>query len=128
MKLWISAELDGDVAEKHQAARKAVLDAVNQRLKNHKFSSPWKSWDFISIIMSERDFYEEIAKKSKKDKSLEFRLKIDHGKFLKASQKQANKLLVDALGRSVDKMAKMEVSEEDIEFLRTTLAQVAADV
>lgn len=128
MKLWISAEIDGDVDEKHEVARKAVESAVNQRLKTHKFSSPWKSWDFISIIMSERDFYDEIARKSKKDKSLEFRLKIDHGKFLKASQKQANKLLLDALGRSVEKMAKMEVSEDDMEFLKTALAEVAVEV
>jgi hypothetical protein len=128
MKLWISAELDGDVAEKHQAAWKTVQEAINRRLKGHKFTSPWKSWDFISVIMSDRGFYEEVAKKSKKDKSLEFRLKIDHAKFLKASQKQANKMLLEALARSVEKMAKMEVTDEDVEFLKATLAEVAAEI
>src|SRR6266480_5059545 len=114
MKLWTSAELDADVAAKHQAASKLIKEAVNKRLKDHKFTSPWKSWDFISIIMSERDFYDEVAKKSKKDKSLEFRLKIDHGKFLKASQKQANQMLIEALERSVEKMSNMDVTDADI--------------
>lgn len=128
MKLWISGEIDEDVAEKHQAAWQVVQKAVNARLKPHKFSSPWKSWDFIAIIMSERDFFDEVAKKTKKDKSLEFRLKIDHTAFLKASQKQANALLLKALDRSVDKMADMEVTDDDIRFLKSALRDAAADI
>lgn len=128
MKLWISAELDADVVEKHRSARKLILGKVNERLMSQTFTSPWKSWDFISIIMSEREFYNEIAKKSKKDMSLEFRLKIDHDKFLKATQKQANKLLLEALDCSVDKMSRMDVTNDDISFLKSVLSEVKKEV
>jgi hypothetical protein len=128
MKLWISAEIDEDVDAKHQLVWKPIQEAVNRRLLTHKFTSPWKRWVFISIIMSDTEFYKEVAKKSKKDKVLEFRLKIDHAKFLKASQKQAGKMLLDALARSVEKMRKMEVTEADVEFLNATLAEVSPEI
>lgn len=128
MKLWMSAELDADVDAKFMAARKPIMDKVNAQLQAHTFTSPWKSWDFICMIMSDEDAYKEVAKKSKKDMSLEFRLKADHGQFLQANPQQAARLVIDALGRSVDKMAGMDVTEPDIQALRAALAAVAKEV
>lgn len=128
MELWISAELDEDVDDKFMDVSNMVSDKINERLQAHAFTSPWKSWDFISMIMSDKDAYKEVVKKSKKDMSLEFRLKTDHGKFLKASRKQAALLLIEALGRSVDKMADLDVTEPDILALRAALAAVAKEV
>lgn len=128
MKLWMSAEIDADVSDKYREVRKLVTEKVNERLSGHAFTSPWKSWDFICMIMSDEDAYKEVAKKSKKDMSLEFRLKTDHGQFFKANPQQAARLVIDALGRSVDKMAAMDVTEADIQALRAALAAVAKEV
>lgn len=126
MKLWMSAELDADVDAKYMTALRLIEPKVNALLDGHAFACPWKSWDFIGIAMSDRDAYDEVVKKSKKDMSLEFRLKIDHGKLLKANQTQANLMLIDVLARSVDKMAGLDVGEQDREFLHAALRQVAA--
>lgn len=125
MKLWISAELDEDVAKKYLVTRNAIQNAVNDTIKGHTFKSHLKSWDVISIVMSDIGFYEEITKKSKKDKSLEFRLRIDHDKFLKANQKKANQMLLQALGRAVDMMSELGVTDDDICFLKESLTKVA---
>ena len=103
----MSAEIDADVDEKFSVARKLVEKKMNALLAEHTFTSPWKSWDFIHMIRSDADMYKEVARRSKKDMSLEFRLRTDHSTFLAASPKQAIGLLLDALGRSVDKMAKI---------------------
>ena len=124
----MSAEIDADVDEKFSVARKLVEKKMNALLAEHTFTSPWKSWDFIHMILSDADMYKEVARRSKKDMSLEFRLRTDHSACLAASPKQAIGLLLDALGRSVDKMAKMDVTEEDRKALRSALERAAREL
>ena len=110
--------------------RKSVEQALD--IERRQLLSIFDSID-EDVYVSDPDSYEllyinEVVKKHKKDNSLEFRLKIDHGKFLKASQKKANLILLEALERSVDKMSTMDVVDEDISFLHSVLSEVKKEV
>jgi len=128
MELWIGAEVQDDVYDKHVAARRLLQERVNSRLKDADLRGAWVKWAFVSIIMRKADAYKEVARKDTKGQVIEFRLRIDHAQFKRATQPAANRMLLEALARCLDKMEGLGVLAEDVKVLRSVIDQVGGEL
>lgn len=129
MKLWMGAEIQDDVSAKYRDARNVIEAKVNERLQGHKFDGPWVKWAFIAIIMRKADAYGEVSKKNLKTNVLEFRLQIDRIKFKKATQAEANQMVLKALALSLTLMRSKQYAEEaDVTFLESVLQELQKEV
>jgi hypothetical protein len=125
MKLWMSGEIQADVADAYRVARKSIEEAVNQRLQAVKLSTPFQKWAFIAIIRAEdHPDYGEVKQKDTKRGVIEFRLKVEHQAFLNADAGHQKQLIIEALKRSVSMMAQMGVAEHDCGQLRGSLSEL----
>lgn len=121
MKLWMSGEIQADIADAYRQARKIVEVEFNRLLAEVSLAES-KEWAFIAIIREEDSpDYGEVVKKSPKDKGFEFRLKIPHAEFLAASSTEKTGLIFKALSRSVDLMGQLGVSSDTQKALREVL-------
>jgi hypothetical protein len=124
MKLWMSGEIQADVADAYRHARKTVETEVNRLLAEVSLAEKAKEWAFIAIIREEESpDYDEVVKKSPKGKGFEFRLKIPHAQFLAATPSERVGLILKALSRSVDLMGPLGVSSDSQALLRDMLAR-----
>ena len=122
MKLWMSGEIQKDVGDVYRIARKSVEQSVNDRLLHTTLETKTETWAFIAIITpDDHPDYPEIKKKDSRRKVLEFRLKIDHARFLHGTPEQRIEMLLDALKRSVSYMPELGVSQEDCTKLLSLL-------
>jgi Immunity protein 44 len=128
-KLWISGEIQDDVADSFRDARVAVEKKVNPLIEGTSLGAKTTEWAFIAIIRKEEHpYYNEVVKRSSRGKALEFRLKISHGEFASANPREQIHLLLRALGRSVTMMGKLDVPAETQSALKAVLSQAAADL
>jgi hypothetical protein len=122
MKLWMSGEIQADIADAYRQARKTVETEVNRLLAEVSLAEKAKEWAFIAIIREEDSpDYGEVVKKSAKGKEFEFRLKIPHAEFLPASPTERIGLIFKTLARSVDLMGQLGVSTDTQNALRAVL-------
>jgi hypothetical protein len=123
-KLWMSGEIQADVAESFRKASNAVENVVNQLIEGVSFGGKIEEWTFIAIIRKEdHPLFDEVVKISSRGKVLEFRLKIPHSDFLSASQIEQTRLILRGLLRSVSLMEKLGVTTEIQDALRTALSR-----
>ncbi|WP_186020646.1 Imm44 family immunity protein [Burkholderia gladioli] len=114
MKLWMSGENEADIGDDARVVRNAIEPVVNQFMEGQVFSEGFEKWAFMTIILSEKFIsgFPEVAKVSSKGKVLEFRLRISHDDFKRASSVDKISMAIDALERSVGMMSKLKVSVE----------------
>lgn len=128
MKLWMSAEIDADVYESYRLVRRQVEDAVNALLAASDYGGGVQEWAFIPMITtSQAPDYREVAQFSKKDRSVEFRLRIPHGEFSRASREEQRALVLESLIRSVLMMPQLGIEGLDARRLTSDLERLAAD-
>lgn len=102
MKFWLSGEVQADASDGYMEAMKDVEAALNTGMGDLEIPQ-LKSWDFIAIIRQlDSPTYNELKRYHSRDASLEFRLKIDHGEFVRADPLGARRLLMESLLRSVE--------------------------
>lgn len=122
MKLWMSGEIQHDVAEGYRQARLVVQSKVNERLQRIRLNTNLDQWAFIGIIRpDDHPDYQEVKKFDKRHRTIEFRLKIDHAQFLSGSHAERIVLIIQALRRSVDLMNALGVDSDDIDKLKSIL-------
>jgi hypothetical protein len=127
MKLWMSGEVDADVAEAYRHARQFVEEMVNQRLQAREIDPAFGKWAVIAIIRREDSpDYNEVITKDRSG-TLEFRLKIDHGTFHKSDADIRRDLVAEMLNRSIDKMGSLGVPTGVMAALRDVLRGVRMD-
>ncbi|MBU9179969.1 Imm44 family immunity protein [Burkholderia gladioli] len=114
MKLWMSGENEADIGDDARVVRNAIEPVVNQFMEGQVFLEGFEKWAFMTIILSEKFIsgFPEVAKVSSKGKVLEFRLRISHDEFKRASSVDKISMTIDALERSVGMMSKLKVSVE----------------
>ncbi|WP_186108829.1 Imm44 family immunity protein [Burkholderia gladioli] len=114
MKLWMSGENEADIGDDARVVRNAIEPVVNQFMEGQVFLEGFEKWAFMTIILSEKFIsgFPEVAKVSSKGKVLEFRLRISHDDFKRASSVDKISMTIDALERSVGMMSKLKVSVE----------------
>ena len=129
MKLWISGEITADVADAYRAARKQVEQSVNEALKSMALRTEMLKWAFIAIIRrDDHPDYREFTKRHLDRKVLEFRLKIDHDKFLVSPPEQQAAMIIEALNRSLQLMPEMGIEESDRAQLKAVLDRTRASL
>ncbi|MBA9901141.1 Imm44 family immunity protein [Burkholderia cepacia] len=130
MKLWMSGEVEADLADTYRVARNAIEPVVNRALEGIEFDQKTEKWTLIPIILSDTFLsgFPEIVKRSSKGTVLEFRLQIPHEEFKQASSEEKMAMLFDALSRSIDLMPKLKVSLESQTKFYAALAQARASL
>jgi hypothetical protein len=123
MKLWMSAEMQADVADAYRETRKAIESEVNHLLEGIPVDDAADEWAFIAIIRTEdHPDYGEIVKRSSRGRVLEFRLKISHAEFLAATQTNRIRQVLQELSRSVKLMSQLKVSGNAQATIQAVLA------
>lgn len=101
MQFWLSGEVQVDIADAYRAVRKEVEAALNEALGDRDYGPHVREWDFIAIIRElDHPDYDELKKYDRRDKSLEFRLKLNHEQFKAADELARRRMLMGALVRS----------------------------
>lgn len=123
MKLWMSGEVDADVADAYQSARRKIVASVNDRLQRVDFAAGCKELAVIAIICHDCDpEYKEIVKYHRGRGVAEFRLKIDYQSFLDSNEDDRTKLVLDMLLRALDLMPLNAISQQDLMKIREVFA------
>jgi Immunity protein 44 len=123
--LWMSGEVQLDIAEEHRSARKDVEAAVNVVLESSNYGDGLGKWYLIEIIL-ENDIpgFDEVNKYRKKERSFESRLKISHSEFKSADSVGQRKLIVEALLRSIAEM-RLAIRGIDCAKLESDIRELA---
>jgi len=100
MKLWVSAEVESDVAEDFRLANNAIEDGLADFLKSKDYDLELDSLDCIAILRNDLEF-EEVHRYSPKKRDMDFRLVIDYHEFKKSNFDQQKCLILDMLVRAV---------------------------
>ena len=81
-------------------------------------------WSFISIILSDQFIahHPEVAKRNKRNRTMEFRLHISYQEFKVADPKKQISMILDAIERSIYLMEQMGISETDRQKLASILS------
>jgi stress-induced morphogen len=128
MELWMSGEIQADVAEAYRSVRKLIESEINQELKLVSPVGRFHTWAFIAIIRSEEHpDYSEVSKKDVRRRLLEFRLRINHNTFRNATAVGQRRLVYHALGRCIPMMAQLGMSADETKVLELLISQKVAN-
>lgn len=126
MQLWIAGEINHDVGDAFRAARKVVETAFNEHYGATGYGASVAKWAYIAMISPPgTGFEEEINRYDKRDRCLEFRLRIDHGAFLAANTRAREGMIVSALRRSLVLAEGMHVPDLALAQLRRDVDSLA---
>lgn len=126
MKLWMSGELQSDVADLHREARRIVETKLNESFTQRDYGGGLDKWIFIAMILgADAPPYEEIKKYDGKKKTCEFRLRIDYPSFKSADTNQRAGLLCQALLECLNYLDAMNLRGVETEQIRADCLEVA---
>jgi hypothetical protein len=131
MKLWMSAEVWHEVGDDLWQIRKLAESLINNELDSRKMQiDNVDQWAVITILLPD-DFpwssnYPETKRFHRKQKVLEFRLKIDYKSFSEVDEIGKLQLLFDMLLRSVELMATYKIPQDKINMLKEICLAAAA--
>src|SRR5882757_8793876 len=100
MHLWMSAEVQLDVGDAYRLARNEIEAKINKALSTKDYGQGLRKLALIVIIRElDSPDYGEVKRYSKRKLEAEFRLKIDHAAFKRASPLQQRGLIIGCLIR-----------------------------
>lgn len=101
MRLWLSGELQGNVAEPYIDVARRLRNVVKPRLASSDYGNAVGEWALVGIVTPRQSAWLREAWQFFKPRGLaEFRLKIDYREFLEADDAERHRLLYSALLRS----------------------------
>jgi hypothetical protein len=124
MKLWIGAEMSADVADAWRVARNATEASINELLQKREYELPVTQWNCIGIVRDDANFAER-ATYSKKKRSMDFRLSIDHDRFKTASSAIRERMVFEMLLRSLEILCAKSGEAAGIELLTKDIKELA---
>ena len=71
MKLWMTSEVQIDVADKLRALRNEIEEVVNERIKDKSYGEGLVEWAHFFVIMLDDTFYDDVVKHWVKRKEYE---------------------------------------------------------
>ena len=128
MKIWLSSEMESDVADDCRVLRNEIEKKINENFqKKSIFSLGVDKLALIFIILGPNSGldYSEIKKYRKKKKEVEFRLKVDHSTFLNSNLEAKRKMLLQTLLRAVRLIPDLNVENFDVEIFEDAVKDVA---
>ncbi len=127
MKLWMSGEVEADIFEKFRKSIVEIERNINSIIELKKYFDKLDDWDVIAIIRDD-DTFSEITKYSKKNKEMDFRLKIDYSEFKSADDTRAKELIFCILNRSLVILREKGLCSKSIQLLKKDLSQKVSNV
>lgn len=125
MKFWLSGEVQADVSDAYIGALKEIRDALNDAVGDLDVG-PVATWGFIALIREvDTAAYDEVKKYHRGERSFEFRLRIDHGEFIRSDQLGKRRLLMTALLRSVQEARIVAPAAVDLHRIEQAMLIVA---
>ena len=127
MDIWMSGEIQSDVDDAYSEVRKEIETKLNTAFASKDFGTGLVKWYFIAMIFGEHGpaDYKEISRYSKRDRTCEFRLIIDHESFRAGGRTARAALVCGALLRSLDLLSEKKVPDIDLPALRAVVIEVA---
>jgi hypothetical protein len=128
MKVWMSSELQADIGDDYSRLSNHVESVLVSAFCDRDYGPRVREWDFIAMIFGDirpKWHDDEIKRYDKRDKSVEFRLKIGHDEFKYATDEVRYELIAKALLRSLDLMEDMNIPDFDLAALRKDFLSVA---
>ncbi len=124
----MSSEQMHECFENMQIQRE-IKPKINELIKNCTLGD-YKEWAVITIILNENGpDYNEIIRRSLKNKELEFRLKIDYNEFMNSDYNHKKKLVLELLMRSLDLMEKWkDIKKEERESIKSIIQEEFKDI
>jgi len=124
---WFSSEADADVDDALNPIRNEVEDALNEGLSGQTFGKDLTKWALIFILRAEHHpDYNEILRFHARRKVAEFRLKVDHAEFKRATPTIQIRLLLDVVLRSVREAVGVVPEGVDLGELEGAILKVAS--
>lgn len=121
MEIWISSEMDSDIAEEFRIANNELEDELKPFLASKQYDLELDSLDCIAILRNDKEF-EEIYIYSKKNRDIDFRLVINYGAFKSASFQRRKQLILEMVLRAVDILSnKKGINESAAKKLKADL-------
>jgi hypothetical protein len=127
MQLWMSGELMRDVGDAYSKVLNIVEPTMNTVFRQRDYGEGLRQWAFIAMILGELGppDYKEIKRYHKRDKSCEFRLRIDYDAFREAHLSERFTLVCEALLRSLSLMEDMKIPDVNVKALRDDFVSTA---
>lgn len=127
MQIWMSEEIEADVADAYQEVRTKIESSLSSVFEKRDYGPGLVKLYFIAMLLGDNApaGLKEIKRYKKKDKTAEFRLVIDHEQFKAGDHRSRAALIVDALLRSLDLMGGMGIPDVDIASIRADLLATA---
>lgn len=120
MKFWLSEEVMADVADDYADVRREVATYLNQIFSEREYGSGLRQFDFIGMVLSdEGPGYKEVKRYSRKERSVEFRLRIDHSLFKRADLATRHSLIAESLARAIALLRTLGIQDLDVDRLDT---------
>jgi hypothetical protein len=125
LRFWMSGEIQSDVGYAHQEAWKPIEGHINECVGERDYGEGLKLWAYIAVILNEEtdSYYPEIKRYRKREKEVEFRLKINHKEFLEGDSNTHIRLLAQSVLRSLELMKGMHIKDFDLDSLITDVNQ-----
>jgi hypothetical protein len=123
MKLWIGGEIEADVADTFRVTRNAVERAVNRVIESKDYSLQLKKWSCIAIVRADTLMPERL-RYSPKRQEMDFRLALDHGRFLSGTDSERRAMLFAMLRRSLSLLETKLPTRGGLDNLKEDLSTV----
>lgn len=125
MKIWMSGELQADIGDACATVQNEMELVINRRIKNNDYGVAVARWSLIPIILDFEDpVYHEVKKYSHGRKVAQFRLKIDHGEFLRADMAGKRRLMFAMILRSIALFPVLKVKGFDVDRFRRDMEAI----
>ena len=111
MRLWLSGELQGNVAEPYIDVARRLRNVVKPKLITADYGQSVGEWALVAIVTPRQSNWLREAWQFIPPRGLaEFRLKIDYRKFLEADDGERHRLLYSALLRSCSIAESLQIT------------------
>lgn len=118
MKLWISGEIDSDIAASLREARNAIEEAVNNIFTSNDYGDGIVSWDVIMMVSNEGN---EAFKYNRKKKETDVRVLLSKSRFQPMDLLKWKLMILSALIRAVDELSTLEIDNFNGALLKQDL-------
>ena len=116
--------MSADVADAWRIARNSVEASVNELFPKKEYELPVTQWNCIGIVRDDSSFAERTTF-SKKKRSMDFRLSIDHDRFKTASPAIRERIVFEMLLRSLEILRTKAGEAPGFEPLAKDIKQLA---
>jgi hypothetical protein len=125
VKVWLSGEVQADVAEACRVARNAVTEIAEAGLRDGEYGKGLLELSLICIVLEDVDDFPEIKRYEKKNRIFDIRLQIPHTPFKLGDAHAQQHMVMYTLIRAVREMRSLGVKDVDYDRLELDLTAIA---